>query len=120
MVLQMSLPKKLCVDQKKHFLRKKTELQSYINSEFGTMALQHICIKICQGPDYEEFVNAAKSDNETQFVEVSKVELARVLYPDIKPTDRFLGIVKSEPERYTAYGEFGFYANVQFILVFLH
>ncbi|CAI8584841.1 unnamed protein product [Vicia faba] len=56
-----------------------------------------------EGPEYDEFVSAAKSDNETQFVEVSKVELARVLYPDIKPTDNFLGIVKSEPERYTAY-----------------
>ncbi|CAK8535790.1 unnamed protein product [Lathyrus sativus] len=56
-----------------------------------------------EGPEYDEFVIAAKSDNETQFVEVSKVELARVLYPDIKPTDNFLGIVKSEPERYTAY-----------------
>lgn len=50
-------------------------------------------------------MSAAKSDNETQFVEVSKVELARVLYPGIRPTDNFLGIVKSEPERYTAYGE---------------
>lgn len=56
-----------------------------------------------EGPEYEEFVSAAKSDNETQFVEVSKVELAQVLYPDIKPTGNFLGIVKSEPERYTAY-----------------
>lgn len=56
-----------------------------------------------EGPEYEEFVNSANSDNETQFVEVSKVELAQVLYPDIKPADRFLGIVKSEPERYTAY-----------------
>ncbi|KAH1219411.1 Protein disulfide isomerase-like 1-6 [Glycine max] len=55
------------------------------------------------GPDYEEFVSAAKSDNEIQFVETSQVELAQVLYPDIKPTDRFLGIVKSEPERYSAY-----------------
>ncbi|RDX73265.1 Protein disulfide isomerase-like 1-6 [Mucuna pruriens] len=56
-----------------------------------------------EGPDYEEFVSAAKSDNETQFVEVNQVELAQVLYPDIKPTDHFIGIVKSEPERYTAY-----------------
>lgn len=77
-------------------------------------------IKICQGPEYEEFVSAAKSDNETQFVDVSKVELAQVLYPDIKPTGNFLGIVKSEPERYTAYGEsvICFYPYAQFILVF--
>ncbi|KAL2968168.1 hypothetical protein AAZX31_15G015400 [Glycine max] len=56
-----------------------------------------------EGPDYEEFVSAAQSDNEIQFVETDQVELAQVLYPDIKPTDQFLGIVKSEPERYTAY-----------------
>jgi protein disulfide-isomerase A1 len=49
-------------------------------------------------------VSAAKFDNETQFVEASKVELAKVLYPDIRSTDNFLGVVKSEPERYTAYG----------------
>lgn len=63
-----------------------------------------ILFYISQGTDYEEFVSAAKSDNEIQFVEVNQVELAKVLYPAIKPTGRFLGIVKSEPERYTAYG----------------
>ncbi|KAK7271915.1 hypothetical protein RJT34_28188 [Clitoria ternatea] len=69
-----------------------------------------------EGPDYEEFVSAAKSDNETQFVEVSQVELAQFLYPDIKPTDHFLGIVKSEPERYTAYdGAFTLNKILQFI-----
>ncbi|KAF1886514.1 hypothetical protein Lal_00045747 [Lupinus albus] len=56
-----------------------------------------------EGHEYEEFVRAAKSDNETQFVEVSKFEVAQVLYPDTKITDRFLGLVKGEPERYTAY-----------------
>ncbi|KAJ7963004.1 Protein disulfide isomerase like protein [Quillaja saponaria] len=56
-----------------------------------------------QGPEYEEFVNAAKSDNEIQFVEVLNFEVAKVLFPDAQPTDIFLGIVKSEPERYTSY-----------------
>lgn len=81
------------------------------------------CVKISQGPDYEEFLSAAKSDNETQFVAVSQLELAKVLYPDIKPTGHFIGIVKSEPERYTAYGEsaVGFYPYAEFALVyFLH
>lgn len=45
------------------------------------------------------------SDNEIQFAEASNIEVAKLLYPDIKATN-FLGIVKSEPERYTAYGEF--------------
>lgn len=69
-----------------------------------------------EGPDYEEFVSAAKSDNETQFVEASQLELARVLYPDIKPTEHFIGIVKNEPERYTAYdGAFTMNKILEFI-----
>lgn len=36
---------------------------------------------------------------------MTKAELAKVLFPDLRPTDHFIGIVKSEPERYTAYGE---------------
>ncbi|KAI9107905.1 hypothetical protein K1719_021241 [Acacia pycnantha] len=70
-----------------------------------------------EGSDYEEFVKAAKSDNETQFVEVNKAELAKILFPDLKHSDLFLGIVKSEPERYTAYdGTF----SVDKILEFLN
>ncbi|KAJ4718117.1 putative Protein disulfide isomerase [Melia azedarach] len=58
-----------------------------------------------EGHDYEEFVKAAVSDNEIQFVESSNSEVAKVLYPDIKATKHFLGIVKSEPEKYTKYEE---------------
>lgn len=61
--------------------------------------------KYSQGSDYEEFVKTAAADNEIQFVETSNFEVAKVLYPDIKSTDHFLGIVKSEPDRYTGYGE---------------
>ncbi|KAI9090674.1 hypothetical protein K1719_028527 [Acacia pycnantha] len=38
-----------------------------------------------------------------EFVEVNKAELAKVLFPDLKHSNIFLGIVKSEPKRYTAY-----------------
>ncbi|WCJ40774.1 Protein disulfide isomerase-like 1-5 [Euphorbia peplus] len=55
-----------------------------------------------EGHDYEEFIKAAVSDNEIQFVETSDLVVAKVLFPDIKSTN-FLGIVKSEPERYTGY-----------------
>ncbi|KAK2971184.1 hypothetical protein RJ640_008608 [Escallonia rubra] len=55
------------------------------------------------GPDYEEFIEAATSDNEVQFVETSSAEIAGILFPDTKPTDIFLGLVKSEPERYTTF-----------------
>lgn len=58
-----------------------------------------------QGDDYEEFIKAAKTDDELQFVEVSDVEVARVLFPNFATSNNFLGIVKSEPERYTKFGE---------------
>lgn len=50
-------------------------------------------------------MKAAAADNETQFVEVVTIEAAKTLFPIIKPTNLFFGIVKSDPERYTAYGE---------------
>ncbi|GAY51160.1 hypothetical protein CUMW_132150 [Citrus unshiu] len=58
-----------------------------------------------EGSDYEEFVKTAAADNEIQFVETSNFEVAKVLYPDIKSADHFLGIVKSEPDRYTGYAD---------------
>ncbi|XP_031277725.1 protein disulfide isomerase-like 1-6 isoform X2 [Pistacia vera] len=69
-----------------------------------------------EGPDYEEFLKAATSDNEIQFVETSSSEVARVLYPDIKATNHFLGLVKSEPVRYTEFdGAFEMDKILQFL-----
>lgn len=59
-----------------------------------------------QGPDYDAFTKAAEMDNEIQFVETNNAETAKHLYPDFKPTSLFLGLVKSEPEKYTEYGRF--------------
>ncbi|XP_010545702.1 PREDICTED: protein disulfide isomerase-like 1-6 [Tarenaya hassleriana] len=56
-----------------------------------------------EGSERDEFVKAATSDNEIQFVETSNTDVAKVLFPDIKTDDVFIGMVKSEPERYTAY-----------------
>ncbi|XP_030491789.2 protein disulfide isomerase-like 1-6 [Cannabis sativa] len=64
-----------------------------------------------EGHDYEEFLKAAAADNELQFFEVSNIEVANVLFPQIKATNKFVGIVKSEPERYTAYEETTFEAE---------
>ncbi|KAF4372480.1 hypothetical protein F8388_027153 [Cannabis sativa] len=64
-----------------------------------------------EGHDYEEFFKAAAADNELQFFEVSNIEVANVLFPQIKATDKFVGIIKSEPERYTAYEETTFEAE---------
>ncbi|XP_022848417.1 protein disulfide isomerase-like 1-6 [Olea europaea var. sylvestris] len=56
-----------------------------------------------EGPDHEEFVKAAKADNEIQFVETSSEEIAKVLFPDVQSTKLFFGLVKSEPEQYTVF-----------------
>ncbi|KAL8458270.1 hypothetical protein ACS0TY_035952 [Phlomoides rotata] len=55
-----------------------------------------------EGPNYEEFVKAAAAGNEIQFVETSTTDVANVLYPVVKLTKPFLGLVKSEPEHYTS------------------
>ncbi|KAL9273604.1 disulfide isomerase-like 1-6-like protein [Drosera capensis] len=59
--------------------------------------------EIFQGVRYGEFIKAAVSDNEIQFAETNSIEIAELLFATIKPTDPFLGLVKSEPERYTAF-----------------
>ncbi|KAM7480457.1 hypothetical protein LguiA_028670 [Lonicera macranthoides] len=56
-----------------------------------------------EGPDYEEFVKASTSDNEIQFVVTDSTEIASVLFPHMKPANIFLGLVKSEVERYTTF-----------------
>lgn len=56
-----------------------------------------------EGPDYEEFGKAATSDNDIQFAETSSSEVVRILFPDIKATNNFLGLVKSEPEKFTSF-----------------
>ncbi|XP_008795059.2 protein disulfide isomerase-like 1-5 [Phoenix dactylifera] len=58
-----------------------------------------------EGTDYEEFVKAATTDNEIQFVETNDISVAKVLFPDIKPKKNFLGLVKSEPERFEKFEE---------------
>ncbi|XP_030525510.2 protein disulfide isomerase-like 1-6 isoform X3 [Rhodamnia argentea] len=69
-----------------------------------------------EGSAYEEFVKTATADNEIQFVEVSNLEAARVLYPDVESYSFFLGIVKSEPERYAGYeGAFEMEKLLQFL-----
>lgn len=53
-----------------------------------------------EGTEYGEFVKAAINDNEIQFVETNDVKVAKVLYPNLGSSKPFIGIVKSEPERY--------------------
>ncbi|KAJ0242263.1 Protein disulfide isomerase-like 1-6 [Hirschfeldia incana] len=56
-----------------------------------------------EGSEYNEFVKAAKSDDEIQFVVTSDSDVAKLLFPEIKTSDVFIGMVKTEAERYTAY-----------------
>ncbi|GAB2228106.1 hypothetical protein Drorol1_Dr00009936 [Drosera rotundifolia] len=56
-----------------------------------------------EGVRYGEFIKAAVADNEIQFAETNFIEIAELLFATIKPTDPFLGLVKSEPERYTTF-----------------
>ncbi|PKU86354.1 Protein disulfide isomerase-like 1-6 [Dendrobium catenatum] len=58
-----------------------------------------------EGIEYDEFVKAATTDNEIQFVETNDVKVAKVLYPDIRSNKAFIGIVKTEPERYESFEE---------------
>lgn len=56
-----------------------------------------------KGPAYDEFLEAATTDNEIQFVEACNPQIAKILFPDVKSSYPFFGIVKSEPERYTSH-----------------
>lgn len=63
-----------------------------------------VCL-FAQGYEHEEFVKAAKSDDEIQFAETSDRDVAKVLFPDLKTNNVFVGLVKTEAERYTVYGK---------------
>ncbi|KAM3207782.1 hypothetical protein ACQJBY_062825 [Aegilops geniculata] len=53
-----------------------------------------------EGADHEEFVKAATAENEVQFVETSDRSVAKILFPGIASEEQFLGLVKSEPEKF--------------------
>ncbi|KAH7865783.1 hypothetical protein Vadar_011130 [Vaccinium darrowii] len=68
------------------------------------------------GSEYEEFIKAATSHSELQFVETSEVDVANVLFPNVQPSYPFVGLVKSEPDRYTAFeGTFKMEDILQFL-----
>jgi protein disulfide-isomerase A1 len=59
-----------------------------------------------QGAEHEEFVKAATADNEVQFVETSDTSVAKVLFPGITSEEKFVGLVKSEPEKFEKFGKY--------------
>lgn len=58
-----------------------------------------------EGTEHEEFVKAATTDDEIQFVETNDITIAKILFPEIEPKRKFLGLVKSEPERFEKFEE---------------
>ncbi|XP_042433571.1 protein disulfide isomerase-like 1-5 [Zingiber officinale] len=58
-----------------------------------------------EGSEYDEFVKAAATDNEIQFVETIDNSIAMLLFPDVRLDKRFLGLVKSEPERFEKFDD---------------
>ncbi|PKA63481.1 Protein disulfide isomerase-like 1-5 [Apostasia shenzhenica] len=58
-----------------------------------------------KGNEYNEFVKAAATENEIQFVETNDINVAKALYPEVGFSKHFMGLVKSEPERYESFGD---------------
>nr|CAB3467133.1 unnamed protein product [Digitaria exilis] len=69
-----------------------------------------------EGAEYEEFVKAATTDDEVQFVETSDRSVAKILFPGIASEEQFVGLVKSEPEKFEKFdGEFEEKAILRFV-----
>lgn len=63
-------------------------------------------------PGHAEFVKAATLDNEIQFVETRSSDVAKFLFPNLKTSNVFVGLVKSEAERYTEYGKLSYFLSL--------
>lgn len=51
-------------------------------------------------------MKAATKDDEVQFVETSDRSVAKILFPGITSEEQFMGLVKSEPEKFEKFGEY--------------
>ncbi|KAJ0962901.1 hypothetical protein J5N97_028023 [Dioscorea zingiberensis] len=65
--------------------------------EFTT---EYLIYLFSRGVEYEEFLKAATTDNEIQFVEANAFNIAKVLFPDIGAEKQFIGLVKNESEKF--------------------
>lgn len=59
-----------------------------------------------QGPESEAFTKAASSNNETQFVATDNFEIAKLLYPHISSNKNFVGLVKTEDDKFETFGKY--------------
>jgi protein disulfide-isomerase A1 len=53
-----------------------------------------------EGPESEAFAKAALTNNETQFVATDNFEIAKLLYPQISSKKNFVGLVKTENDKF--------------------
>lgn len=106
------------------WVRKKTgtpviTLQSKDSAEAFLKKGQSFAIglfKNYEGADHEGFVKAATAENEVQFVETNDRNVAKILFPGIVSEEQFLGLVKSEPEKFEKFdGAFEEKAILQFV-----
>ena len=51
-------------------------------------------------------MKAATAENEVQFVETNDRNVAKILFPGIASEEQFLGLVKSEPEKFEKFGKY--------------
>lgn len=58
-----------------------------------------------EGDEYDQFVKAATTENEMQFVEAHDIDIAKVLFPDIGAEKQFIGLVKNESEKFEKFTE---------------
>ncbi|RRT78684.1 hypothetical protein B296_00003075 [Ensete ventricosum] len=94
------------INDAEEFLR---QHQIFVIGLFEKYEVCDICMQLnrffLQGPEHAEFVKAATTDNEVQFVETNDVNVAKVLFPEVGTEKKFIGLVKSEPERYEKFGK---------------
>ena len=51
-------------------------------------------------------MKTATTDDEVQFVETSDRSVAKILFPGITSEEQFVGLVKSEPEKFEKFGKY--------------
>lgn len=63
-----------------------------------------------------EFKKAGIDDNALQFVETNQIDVAELLFPNINHAiDNFIGLVKSEAEKFVVLGEFSSFDIIFFL-----
>ncbi|KAG7588768.1 Armadillo-type fold [Arabidopsis suecica] len=81
-----------CIPIEKVFSRLLRSLK--LRLPYACSLLLMALLKLTMGSEHNEFVKAAKSDDEIQFVETSDSDVAKLLFPDLKPIMCLLELLK--------------------------